>query len=200
MTIDKWKEVLIRYLQEQGIVTDENKIWDLEVIDQLNGGKLMVWANELASGRKLSRVNYLRFTVDYDERIQQSSSFKRYSVPATLGGNVSWLGTNDFVCRFTEARSLADITSGFANMIPPKTRYLREAEYVDVYNMNIASEIGVEALVVNPLLCPSFNADLDDYPFDESLKGQLCQAIYKTYYSFANTKKLDVTNDNTTTK
>ena len=97
-------------------------------------------------------------------------------------GMYDFVGSEDGKCRFTEVRTISEKQNPANKRIRPLTFYYLSNHYLKINNPMLKA-IQVNRIPVNPLSVETFNYEYDEYPIDEALIDQICEQIFKTYFS-----------------
>lgn len=202
MKIDGWKEATIRYAAEKGIVTDEQNINDEEVNVRIITARSTILTDLCNDSNVgiISTANFSKFTVEYDESIQNSTKYTIYQVPQFINSRINYVGDSDFSCDSWRQRNELTIRNSISSQIPNvQTPFTIMGNELRVYNPSVKCDIGIIGLLNNPLEAPTFNPDKDEFPMDNNLAGKLNEYMFKTYFQYISNKRLDKVSDNTET-
>jgi hypothetical protein len=113
-------------------------------------------------------------------------------------GETAWVGSVDGRCRFREYRTLSEYSSVIKDLVPAISGYYPENDLLKTDNAEVET-LRYNALFSSPNEVSTFNQEYDEFPIDDALIPQICEAMYQVYFSKVNPIQPDVINDSTPT-
>jgi len=199
MKQDEIIQTAVIFLMQKGINTDELLIRRKEILDKFCTIRAKVLSDFTIRKINVSSRNYQTTYVDKVAYSDDGSSnygyFRKYP---TIMGETAWVGSVDGRCRFREYRTLSEYSSVIKSLVPAISGYYPENDLLKTDNAEVET-LRYNALFSNPNEVSTFNQEYDEFPIDDALIPQICEAMYQVYFSKVNPIQPDVINDSTPT-
>jgi len=193
-------QTIIIYLEQKGVNSDEQVLRRLELLDKFNTVRAKFISDMMIKSEKgvPTQISNQNYNTTFQDKQVFSGRLKAsyFDLLDTVMGRISYVGSADGVCRFNEFLTIGEFQSTVKNQIPDEIGYLRYNGMLAVDSQSV-TEVMTTAVFVNPYKLPTFNPNYDQYPIDEALIPQLCEALYQTYFAKIAQIKPDVTPDST---
>jgi hypothetical protein len=199
MKQDEIIQTAVIFLMQKGINTDELLIRRKEILDKFCTIRAKVLSDFTIRKISVSSRNYQTTYVDKvaysDDGSNNYGYFRKYP---TIMGETSWVGSVDGRCRFREYRTLSEYSSVIKDLVPAISGYYPENDLLKTDNAEVET-LRYNALFSSPNEVSTFNQEYDEFPIDDALIPQICEAMYQVYFSKVNPIQPDVINDSTPT-
>jgi len=199
MKQDEIIQTAVIFLMQKGINTDELLIRRKEILDKFCTIRAKVLSDFTIRKINVSSRNYQTTYVDKvaysDDGSNNYGYFRKYP---TIMGETSWVGSVDGRCRFREYRTLSEYSSVIKDLVPAISGYYPENDLLKTDNAEVET-LRYNALFSSPNEVSTFNQEYDEFPIDDALIPQICEAMYQVYFSKVNPIQPDVINDSTPT-
>jgi len=199
MKQDEIIQTAVIFLMQKGINTDELLIRRKEILDKFCTIRAKVLSDFTIRKINVSSRNYQTTYVDKvaysDDGSNNYGYFRKYP---TIMGETAWVGSVDGRCRFREYRTLSEYSSVIKSLVPAISGYYPENDLLKTDNAEVET-LRYNALFSNPNEVSTFNQEYDEFPIDDALIPQICEAMYQVYFSKVNPIQPDVINDSTPT-
>lgn len=199
MKQDEIIQTAVIYLMQKGVNTDELLIRRKEILEKFCTIRAKMLSDFMIKKISVSSRNYQTTYVDKvkysDDGTTDYGYFSKYP---TIMGETAWVGSVDGKCRFREYRTLSEYSSVVKSLVPKVSGYYPENDLLKVDN-NEVDTLRYNALFSSPNDVATFNAEYDEFPIDDALVPQICQAMYEVYFSKISPVQPDTTNDSTQT-
>lgn len=178
---DQIIDAIIHYVERNGIVTDETLLRRAQLFDLFCNSRSKVLSDFIIAGYELTGKNYLKSVID-KESFEKGGKFNYFVVAPAVMNSYEYVGGTDMCTRFRENLTISDYQNTVNCQVPPITEYFKEADFIKVDNNQI-NTILVNFIPVNPMLVPTYNYELDDFPVDDALLNTIFDEMFKTYQS-----------------
>jgi len=199
MKQDEIIQTAVIFLMQKGINTDELLIRRKEILDKFCTIRAKILSDFTIRKINVSSRNYQTTYVDKvaysDDGSNNYGYFRKYP---TIMGETAWVGSVDGRCRFREYRTLSEYSSVIKDLVPAISGYYPENDLLKTDNAEVET-LRYNALFSNPNEVSTFNQEYDEFPIDDALIPQICEAMYQVYFSKVNPIQPDVINDSTPT-
>jgi len=194
-----YKELVDRITSnvQAGIKTDETRFSRDFVKAHLNTARATAIQQSFAKYRKINPIWQQEFELVYDADVQldvNSTCITRYNVPTWIGidgrtdGMLFVGNSTNRGFRIFNSQSELSLYLNLPLQDPYTGRYVgvvRYADHIELHFSNRVKSGKILMLYQDPLQCPTFNEDLDQYPVTEELIGMIEDLILRKFMSVA---------------
>lgn len=181
MKADQIIDTIIRYVEQKGIVTDESFLRRAQLLDLFGISKSKVLSDFLIRGVEVTGKNYLKAVID-KSTYDLGGQFSYFKVAPAVMNCYEYVGSEDGCNRFRENLTISQFQNTVNLQVPSITLYYFEQGMVKVNNPIIGT-ILLNYIPTDPMLEPTWNYEIDEYPVDDALIGIICDDMFKTYQS-----------------
>jgi len=175
------------------IFTDENRYDQLYLISIANKFRAAAIRKDNQINKRINTISYQRFYPRYVEQEQYEWCFYRFKCPAPINlddisNGFRFIGTINSSKTFSVIKTRGELSTFFNHpvMSPSNSSnicalYDGTTGYWEIYakDNKLPKRFVVEMIMYNPLDCPEYNMDFDDYPISEDLRMEMEQMVFQ---------------------
>ncbi len=188
MVGDQVVDTILRYVEDNKIVTDEGFLYPRQLLDVFNATRSKVLSDFMLNPKiRISPVNYLKTVIDKADFVE-NQNYSYFFIPTAVNGSFEYVGSIDYATRYRANRTIQEYQNTLKDQIPVEVPEYYEQEQYLVFPDNNIESIMLNFIPINPIDVPTFNYYYDEYPIDEALVIVVCDTMFAGFKRLGETK------------